>query len=450
MLPIFIIVPIFLILLMSLLIIIVRQRRNNRSQKQEIQDYSQKLQRYGTIMDIESETQRLQTNKNELQSEYDNLQNKKLDFQKELTSLKEKISDLKDEIEIQSYGLYQPKYDLGYSTELKNKLDVIRKKQKSMIRDKTAITCSTQWTVNDSKTEGRKMTNKKIQLMARAFNGECDSIILKVRYNNITLIEDRINKTYIAINKLGESQACKVSAIYLELKIQELRVVHQYEEQVKFEKDEKRRIAEQIRDEQCALREIEKAQKQAEEEEKRYQRALEKARQEVEQAIGQKQERLQTEIERLNELLAEAQFNKERAKSRAEMTRSGHVYIISNIGSFGESVYKIGMTRRLIPTDRVRELGDASVPFRFDIHAMIFSEDAPALETHIHKHFEGQSVNRINSRKEFFNVNLEEIERIVKDYNVDAQFIRVPEADEYRKTQAIIAREIPTNTNNNQ
>ncbi len=126
------------------------------------------------------------------------------------------------------------------------------------------------------------------------------------------------------------------------------------------------------------------------------------------------------------------------------MTRSGYVYVISNIGSFGENIYKIGMTRRLDPTDRVRELGDASVPFRFDIHAMIYSEDAPALEKYLQGCFEKRSVNRINNRKEFFNVSLEEIEKIVYQYNIDTQFIRVPPAEEFRKTQTIIAQETQT------
>ena len=237
----------------------------------------------------------------------------------------------------------------------------------------------------------------------------------------------------------------KIQQSYLNLKIDELHVVHQYQEQLQFDKEEQRRINEQIREEQRAQRELEKAQQEAEKEEKRYQKALDEARQEIEQATGKKQEKLQLEIQRLNELVLEAQTNKERAISRAQMTRSGHVYIISNIGSFGKNVYKIGMTRRLEPTDRVRELGGASVPFRFDIHAMIYSEDAPSLENHLHRLLEGRSVNRINSRKEFFNVSLEEIEEIVHEYSVNAQFIRVPPAEEFRKTQVIIEQEMNGN-----
>ena len=422
---------ILLIISIYLTILTIKQRRN--------------LLRFKGVIDIETEEKkiqsRLETETAELQRTVKKLQNNKMDVENSLVSLKKQLTPLKEEVNIQSYGLYQPKYDLGFSTELKEELDRIRKKQKTMIREKTAIISSTNWTIDGSKTEGKKMTNRQIQLMARAFNGECDSIIPKIRYNNYDSIVNRMTSTYDAINKLGEPHACKIQKSYFNLKIDELVVVHQYQEQLQFEKEEKRRINEQIRDEQRAQREIEKAREQAEKEEARYQNALEKARQEVEQTTGKKQEKLQAEIERLNELLLEAAANKERAISRAQMTQSGYVYIISNIGSFGENIYKIGMTRRLEPTDRVRELGDASVPFPFDIHAMIYSKDAPALENELHRLLETRSVNRINTRKEFFSVTIEEIEKIVRNHNADVNFIRIPRAEQFRQTQAIMAQE---------
>ena len=414
-----------------LAILVIKQHRN--------------LSQFKGIVDIETEEKKMQSmleaETQKLQRMVKKLQNDKVEIENSLASLKEQLTPLEEEGDIRNYGLYQPKYDLGFATKLKEELDGIRKKQKAMIREKTAIVCHTNWTVNDNRAEGRKMTNRQIQLMARAFNGECDSIIPKVRYNNYERIVNRMTSAYDAINKLGEPHACKIKKSYFNLKIDELMVVHQYQQQLQFEKEEQRRINEQIRDEQRAQRELEKAQQQAEKEEKQYQSALEKASQEVEQATGKKQQKLQSEIERLNELLLEAQTNKERAMSRAQMTRSGYVYIISNIGSFGEDVYKVGMTRRLEPTDRVRELGDASVPFPFDIHAMIYSEDAPTLENELHRLLETRSVNRINTRKEFFNVTIEEIEEIVKNHNADINFIRIPRAEQFRQTQAIIARE---------
>ncbi|RKU13087.1 DUF4041 domain-containing protein [Candidatus Poribacteria bacterium] len=427
-----------LILVIYLMWLAIKQKRNLARFQGVLDVEAEKMKVKAAL---EAEREEINTAITQLYQQRDKIREEKSRVEGKLASLNRQLSTLEDEVNIQSYGLYQPKYDLGFSTELKNRLDQIRKKQKTMIREKTAIICSTDWTVDGSRTDGKKMTNRQIQLMARAFNGECDSIVPKVRYNNYGRIVDRMTRVYDAINKLGEPQHCRIQESYFNLKIDELVVVHEYQEQLQFEKEEQRRINEQIREEQRAQRELEKAQQEAEKEEKRYQRALDEARQEIEQATGKRQEKLQTEIQRLNELLLEAQVNKERAMSRAQMTRSGHVYIISNIGSFGENVYKIGMTRRLEPTDRVRELGDASVPFRFDIHAMIYSEDAPALENHLHGLLEKRSVNRINSRKEFFNVSLEEVEEIVRKYNVEAQFIRVPPAEEFRKTQAIITQE---------
>ena len=121
----------------------------------------------------------------------------------------------------------------------------------------------------------------------------------------------------------------------------------------------------------------------------------------------------------------------------AQQTKRGHVYVISNIGSFGENVYKIGMTRRLDPMDRVRELGDASVPFPFDVHAIIFSEDAPALETKLHKTFNQRRVNLINTKKEFFHVSLQEIEDVVHENNAEIEFTKLAEARDYRESMAI-------------
>jgi hypothetical protein len=197
-----------------------------------------------------------------------------------------------------------------------------------------------------------------------------------------------------------------------------------------------------MREEERARKEIESAQKQAEKEEARYAAALEQARREYDTADSAAQEALRKKIELLEKQFEEAHDRKARAISRAQLTRSGHVYIISNIGSFGDQVFKIGMTRRLEPLDRVKELGDASVPFPFDVHAMIYSADAPTLETGLHKRFEGRQINLVNTRREFFNVTLDDIERAVRSLcGQEAEFIRVAIADEYRESHALRAKQ---------
>lgn len=233
-------------------------------------------------------------------------------------------------------------------------------------------------------------------------------------------------------------QQCKITEAYVDLKLQELHLVHEYQEKVQAEKEEQRRIREQMREEEIAQRELEKARQEAEREEKRYGDALIKARQEVELAAGEKQQKLLSQIEALQRRLEEAHANKERAIARAQMTRSGHVYVISNIGSFGEDVYKIGMTRRLDPLDRVRELGDASVPFQFDVHAVIYSNDAPGLESVLHRAFQNRRINRVNERKEFFNVTIDEIAQVVRQHHAEIELTRVAEAKEYRQSLAMI------------
>ena len=139
----------------------------------------------------------------------------------------------------------------------------------------------------------------------------------------------------------------------------------------------------------------------------------------------------------LEENLQKAQELKERAISRAQLTKSGHVYIISNIGSFGDTVYKIGMTRRLEPMHRIDELGDASVPFDFDVHGLIYSENAPELENMLQKKLESKRVNLVNRRAEFFNTTIDELEAIVKELNLSIQLTKMAEARDYRETLSL-------------
>lgn len=293
--------------------------------------------------------------------------------------------------------------------------------------------------VGNSRKQGEIMTRRYINLTLRAFNGECDSLISKVRWNNVKRFEERIKKAFNAINKLGKSNNTFLTDKYLKLKLDELHLVYELAHKKYQEKEEAREIRAQQREEQRAQREFEKARKDAEMEEKRYQKALEKAKKDLGLVSGEKLDELNSQIAQLEQNLKEANEAKERAISRAQETKSGHVYIISNLGSFGENVYKIGMTRRLEPMDRVKELGDASVPFTFDLHAMIFSENAPELENLLHKEFDDRRIHKVNYRKEYFNVTLDEIEQVIKDkYEKEVDFIKVSEAQQFRETQSII------------
>jgi hypothetical protein len=300
-------------------------------------------------------------------------------LQGRINQLRAELTPLEEQADLQSIGFYKPRYDFASSDRYQVKLEEVIARQKLLVKSKGASICQIEWTVNGDRAAGRRQISQTLRLILRAFNGECDAAIAKVKYNNITVMEARIRKAWEAINGLVEVQQCRITGEYLNLKLEELYLVHEYQEKLQDEKEEQRRIREQMREEEKALRELEKAREDAEKEEKRYAEALVKARAEVDLAQGEKQQKLLGKIDELERRIQEAQANKERAIARAQMTRSGHVYVISNIGSFGEDVFKIGMTRRLDPMDRVRELGDASVPFQFDVHAMIYSEDAPKL-----------------------------------------------------------------------
>jgi hypothetical protein len=416
---------------------------------EEINQLKQQIEKYKPINDIEKEVERqnqklatdISTKTAELEKidiDYKTLKSNYENALETYTKLRKEIGLYENKLDLVEYGVYEPVYDFEKSDDYRAEQSKIIEQQKRKIADERAATCTANWTIDGSEAKGKASTKRFIKLMLRAFNGECDSLIAKVKWNNVGQMQERIRKSFEAINKLGESQRTYIEADYRDLKMKELILEHEYQLKRQKEKEELRSAQEELREEERARREYEQAQKQAEKDEANYEKALEKARKEVEEATGEKQQKLQMKIELLEQELREAHERKERALSMAQQTKRGHVYIISNIGSFGENVFKIGMTRRLEPTDRVRELGDASVPFQFDIHSMIFSDEAPTLENELHKAFSNKKVNMINGRREFFNVTIDEIEEKIKELGLDAGFIKLPEAMEYRETLAIL------------
>ncbi|WP_339752393.1 DUF4041 domain-containing protein [Algoriphagus aquimarinus] len=435
----------------------------------EIKLLREQLEKYAPISEIETETkhrrqeledkifeknqefQLLIDNKIEalknVQDEFDKLSTNYKSSIELYTKLRKDISLYESKLDLIEFGIYEPVYDFEKSEDYRIEQNRINEMQKAMVQSETAAICRTKWTIDGSETKGRASTKKYIKLALRAFNGECSASISKVKWNNINQIKERIRKSHQTINKLGESQTVVISEKFLELKLKEVILEHEFQLKKQNEKEAMRAIQEELREEEKARREFEQVQRQAEKEEENFQRALTKARKEVENTTGKLQDELNTRILILEQELFLAQEKKERAISMAQQTKRGHVYIISNIGSFGENIYKIGMTRRLEPNDRVRELGDASVPFTFDVHAMIYSDEARTLEYELHKAFSDQKVNMLNYRKEFFNVSLEEIENKIAELGFEAEFTILPEAMQYRETLAILekmnSKEIP-------
>lgn len=363
-----------------------------------------------------------------------------LAYNDEINELNSNIKDLKkdiitfsDEILVQDFGLYEPRYSFINADAYKAELTNIRNKQKAMIKDGSAVSGSIDWQVNGSTVQGRKMIKDMQKLLLRAFNSECDEIISKVKYNNYDASVKKMERSFNAIAKLGVTMSISITSIYYDLKIQELRLALEYQIQKQREKEEKAELRAQQREEARLQKEIKEQRKNIDKERKHYEQALSNINKQISSSSDENIEELNKKKEEIIQSLSDIDTKIKDIDYREANQKAGYVYIISNIGSFGEGIYKIGMTRRLNPQERVDELGDASVPFKFDVHAMIFSEDAPALEAKLHRAFEDRKLNLVNQRREFFKVSLEEIKEVVKNnFDKTVEFIKVPDADQYR------------------
>ncbi|MCK8490433.1 DUF4041 domain-containing protein [Spirosoma sp. RP8] len=392
---------------------------------------------YAPIVDVDQLLQQRKSEIKRIELDVEKLRNDYAAKRTVYESLLQEINLFESKLEDISYGLYEPVYNYSSSDQYKEKLEVIHDSLKQLIKEEKAVSCPVEWSVGGSRAEGRRMTKQYAKLMLRAFNGDCDAAIARVSWNNMGNMEARIAKSYEAINKLGSVNQSTIIQAYYGYKIAELRLEFELQQKLQAEKEEQRMIREQMREEEKAQREIETAQRKAEDEEAKYQKALAKATEEAKRATGDQLASLDQKIKELEQLLTDVQLQKERALSMAQQTKSGHVYIISNIGSFGEDVFKIGMTRRLEPMDRVKELGDASVPFCFDVHAMVYSDNAPDLEYKIHKQLAEKRINLINNRREFFRVELDEVEDVFGKAGHPLTLTKLAEAKEYRESIAI-------------
>jgi len=320
---------------------------------------------------------------------------------------------------IESYGFL----------DASNHLKVLKNEIKAAIKNNLVAEC-------DYVEETRKQT--AIAFITNAFNSKADVYISRLRHDNVGKLIQSLKDDFLLLNEYGQAfRNARINTSYLNLRLEELKwgaLILDFREK---EKEEQREIREQIREEERAQKEYERAIKEAEKEEQFLRKAYEKAKREFDSASDDQKAKYDQKMYELIEKLKEAEEKNQRALSMAQQTRAGHVYVISNIGSFGEDVLKLGMTRRLEPLDRIRELGDASVPFSFDVHAMIYSEDAPKLEKKLHHYFNHHRVNKVNYRKEFFKVNLSDIKNYLEVEGIQAQFTLKAEALQYRESLSI-------------
>lgn len=359
------------------------------------------------------------------------------DVRKELKRLNKEVVPLLGEELLLDSGFYRISYSFPDSDGYRTALEAVREQQKEMVKGSAAVQFDTAWTIDNNEKAGKKFAKDISAMMLRAFNGEADATVARVSYKNYGTSLARIQKAYEQLNKLGKTLNCEISFQYRTLKEKELKLAFEYVEMKYEEAEEQRAIKERMREEERAERELRKAVEDAEDEECRWNKALKLAKDKLAAATGAAHAELALQVASLQAQLATALTVKQRAVSMAQKTRAGYVYVISNIGSFGEDIYKVGLTRRLDPLDRVRELSDASVPFAFDVHAVIYSDDAPSLETALHRELAKYQVNKVNYRKEFFRVELNTIEKAVNKHHGRFSLTRVAEAKQYRESLAL-------------
>ena len=371
--------------------------------------------------DIEVRISKKNTELNQLCSEISRiekeLENKKLEA--------ENLEPLVTVANIDTEGL-----ELATSQELKNILSKYKLEESELVKNNTAIN-----TLFDS---DKKFINNQIRQILRSFNAECDLAISNVTLKNIDTMRNKILRSYETLNKIYKSDGVQITKDFLENKLQQLITAHSYQEKLEDERVQKKLIQEQLKEEEKVRREIEREKAKIEKDETQFKNEISKLMKYLQKTDNEVEKTLYIDkIKECEEKLSDLATVKSDVLNREKNTRAGFVYIISNIGSFGENIFKIGMTRRLEPMDRIKELSSASVPFEFDVHALIFSDDAPSLESILHNIFREYEVNKVNHRKEFFSIPLEKIEKVVTEHhNATVQWTYDAAAEEYRESLA--------------
>lgn len=367
------------------------------------------------------------------------LQTKIKSMSSEIENLEHQLVVTSDDIRFEEFGLYRPQYDFATALGYKEKLADIRADQKHMIKKKTAVNYSDKWTVDGNKAKGRKMTNDNIKQILRSFNNECEAAINKVKFSNLASIEKRIRNSYEQLNKLNSTNLVSIRKEYLQSKLDELHCAYEYERKKQEEKEELREQREREKEEKALQKEIESQKKVIDKDINHFKKMVSDLHDKLKSSDNEEQRlEIQNQILGFETSILDKESEKEELDYRNAHASAGYVYIISNIGAFGADVVKIGVTRRLDPLERIAELSSASVPFKFDVHALIFSYEAYQLEADLHKYFDKQRINRVNNRKEFFKIPIEDIEKKLVEYkDLTIDFQKEPEAEEFRESLAL-------------
>ncbi|MBE2998429.1 DUF4041 domain-containing protein [Nocardiopsis sp. HNM0947] len=343
-----------------------------------------------------------------------------------LNELRGQIVASEDLIALQEAGIYEYSHPLDDSVAYKSALAELKDRTRSMNRkDGGAVEATTSFTMNGSLTEGRRMVREFSKLLLRAYNNEADNLVRGMKAYKLPTSRDRLIKSRATIEKLGRSMDIRISDPYHRLRLRELELTADHRNKLAEEKEREREEKARLREERRAQAELDRERARLEKERRHYENAL----------LALKDKGDDAGVERLQEQLDGVGLAMENVADRAANVRAGYVYVISNLGSFGERMVKVGMTRRLEPMDRIRELSDASVPFNFDVHALHFSDDAVGVEAEMHRRLAEKRVNRVNLRREFFYTSPSEVRDLLGSVAGDLiQYEEVPEAIEYRQS----------------
>lgn len=385
-------------------------KRESDAEKQMLQSKYESLERKAIecgLMDLLAIQQRIRGEEENLlkaQAPVAEVASRLENSQAELLAVRQQILGAEEIVLLESFAIYEPKFQLTNSSEYKIRLDEIRTVQKERAKRLSAVVDS--WENDEvflSKAQWKKLRKDALKLALRSFNSESDYCVDNVKFNNVDKMVDRIRRSFETCNKLLKSIDAWWADVGLDLKLEELHLAHEYQLTRQEEKEAARQARENLRQQEKLENEIKEARAKIEKERQHFSAALEKLKERLfEATANQVREGLLARIEELKGQSSQLDEEEKLLDYREKNARAGYVYVISNMGAFGAGVYKIGMTRRLEPQDRVDELGDASVPFRFDVHALVFSDNAPTLEAKLHTHFAAGRINKVNGRKEFF------------------------------------------------
>jgi FtsZ-binding cell division protein ZapB len=399
-----------------------------RVQKQIVAEKAEATQEIANAQKLADEITRKAKQKNaELNQRYDEAKGIHDRLHKEIGMLQGVTDNL-------SFGLYKPQYTHESSVQYRAAREKIWEQKKIFIQTGKAAIFPTPLQPDETP-ESKSALEKQVRLMLRAFNGESDAAVAQVNWTNVATMEARIKKSFEAINSLGGVVKSGITTNYLNLCLAELRLAYEEKKKQHQEQEEARVASEQMREEERVVKECERVRQESAAQVSWAEQALAAAKVEVRSTTGERQLVVQRTILELDQKLAAARARQDQAVAVAENLRMGFVYVLSNIGALGPDVVKIGMTRRMNPLEHIQELGAQSVPFPYDVHAVVFSKDAPALEKSLQQHLAAKRINMADEHCGFFRVSLEEVEAYLATACAGVAFNRNVEARQYRESE---------------